>query len=85
MIITTKIRVVNITNQSAKISGNNHEVFHRATSSKNILQAKLQGANHAKNAIVRVGFLHCSFSFLNALWIKYKLKKNKIIQLTSCT
>lgn len=54
--ITTHIKVVNIQAHNAQTNKNIHWDLPNAMSSKNILQAKLQGANHAKNAIHKLEF-----------------------------
>ena len=54
--ITIQTRVVNIHNHNAITRGNIHDDFHTASNNKNILHAKLQGANQAKKAINKLVF-----------------------------
>jgi hypothetical protein len=57
VVITTTQSVVNIPRPRAKTSNITHCDLPRAINNKKILHAKLQGANHAKNAINRLCLL----------------------------
>ena len=79
-------KLVKIHNHNAIIRGIIQADFHIANNNTNILHAKLQGANHAKNAINIVFdfFLHLCL-FCIDLYIKNILNNNKITHVTTWT